>query len=128
MPIRSRPLGASVTRCRRRTICVPALRRGLLILGGAGSPLDNRINNETHIVARTPFLQFLKTLSSDVSLCEGRGISLAELNAERRAAPSRRQFVAGDRGDSGERGASDSGLCRPFPKPASPSSARESPG
>jgi monoamine oxidase len=46
-------------------------------------------------VARTPFLQFLRTLSSDLSLCEGGGISVAELNAERRAAPSRRQLIAG---------------------------------
>ena len=61
----------------------------------AGGPLDNSINKETAIVARTPLLQFLKTLSFDVSLCQARNISVAELMAERLAAPSRRQFVAG---------------------------------
>ena len=60
-----------------------------------GGPLDNRINKETAIVARTPLLQFLKILSSDVSLCQSRNISVAELMAERLAAPSRRQFVSG---------------------------------
>jgi monoamine oxidase len=60
-----------------------------------GGPLDSRINNETAIVARTPLLQFLKALSSDVGLCQTRNISVAELMAERLAAPSRRQFVAG---------------------------------
>ena len=59
-----------------------------------GSPLDNRINKETAIVARTPLLHFLKTLSSDVTRCQGRDISVSELLAERLAAPSRRQFVA----------------------------------
>jgi hypothetical protein len=61
----------------------------------ASSPLDNRISNETAIVARTPLLQFLKALSSDVRRCQGRDISVSELLAERLAAPSRRQFVAG---------------------------------
>ena len=42
-----------------------------------GSPLDNRINKETAIVARTPLLHFLKTLSSDVTRCQGRDISAA---------------------------------------------------
>jgi monoamine oxidase len=60
-----------------------------------GRPLDNRINNETDIVTRTPLLQFLKALSSDVSLCQARDISVSELLAERLAAPSRREFVAG---------------------------------
>ena len=46
-------------------------------------------------MARTPLLQFLKTLSSDVSLCQSRDISVAQLIAERQAAPSRRAFVAG---------------------------------
>src|SRR3984957_16133890 len=61
----------------------------------ASSPLDNRISNETTIVARTPLLQFLKALSSDVRLCRALDISVAELMAERLAAPSRRQFVSG---------------------------------
>ena len=64
-------------------------------LAVSGGPLDNSINKETDIVARTPLLQFLRTLSSDVSLCQGRDLSVAELMAERLAAPSRRQFVAG---------------------------------
>jgi monoamine oxidase len=67
----------------------------LEIAQGIGGPHDNSIKNETRIVARTPFLQFLQTLSSDVRLCEARDISVAELMAERLAAPSRRQFVAG---------------------------------
>jgi monoamine oxidase len=46
-------------------------------------------------VARTPLLQFLKTLSSDVRRCAGRDISAAGLIAGRPPAPSRRQFVAG---------------------------------
>jgi hypothetical protein len=45
-------------------------------------------------VARTPLLQFLKTLSSNVRFYEGRDIAIADMIAER-AAPSRRQFVAG---------------------------------
>ena len=45
-------------------------------------------------MARTPLLHFLKTLSSDVTRCQGRDISASELLAERLAAPSRRQFVA----------------------------------
>jgi monoamine oxidase len=61
----------------------------------ASSPLDNRISNEITIVARTPLLQFLKALSSDVRLCQALDISVAELMAERLAAPSRRQFVSG---------------------------------
>src|SRR6476619_2858198 len=40
-------------------------------------------------------MQFLKTLSLDASLCQARDISISELCAERLAAPSRRQFVAG---------------------------------
>ena len=46
-------------------------------------------------MARTPLLQFLKALSSDVSHCQARDISVGELMAERLAAPSRREFVAG---------------------------------
>jgi monoamine oxidase len=53
------------------------------------------VNKETNTMARTPLMQFLKTLSSDVDLCKIRGISVAELSAERLAALSRRQFVAG---------------------------------
>jgi monoamine oxidase len=59
-----------------------------------GQPSRQRINKETAIVARTPLLHFLKTLSSDVTRCQGRDISASELLAERLAAPSRRQFVA----------------------------------
>ncbi|HSU98639.1 MAG TPA: FAD-dependent oxidoreductase [Roseiarcus sp.] len=72
--------------------CRPASSR---LRRARAAPHDNSINNETRIVARTPFLQFLQTLSSDVRLCEARDISVAELIAERLAAPSRRQFVAG---------------------------------
>jgi hypothetical protein len=46
-------------------------------------------------MARTPLMQFLKALSSDVDRCQARHISVSELLAERLAAPSRRQFVAG---------------------------------
>jgi monoamine oxidase len=46
-------------------------------------------------VARTPLMQFLTALSSDVHSCKVRDISLSELWAERQAQPSRRQFVAG---------------------------------
>jgi monoamine oxidase len=40
-------------------------------------------------------MQFLKTLSSDISRCKVRDISIAELSAERRAALSRRELIAG---------------------------------
>jgi monoamine oxidase len=46
-------------------------------------------------VARTPLLQFLKALSSDVRHRQARDISVGELIAWRLAAPSRREFVAG---------------------------------
>ena len=46
-------------------------------------------------MARTPLMQFLKTLSSDIGLGNVRDIPVAELVAERLAALSRRQFVAG---------------------------------
>ena len=45
-------------------------------------------------MARTPLMQFLKTLSSDIRLGKVQDISVAGLSAERRAALSRREFVA----------------------------------
>src|ERR1700733_2504708 len=88
-----RRLGASVTHCQRNHP-LRFLPRGLVRLWSAGSSLASRINNET-TVARTPLLQFLRTLAYDVRHCEARDISVSELMAERLAAPSRRQFVAG---------------------------------
>jgi hypothetical protein len=58
-----------------------------------GGPLDNRMNNETLVVARTPFMQFLKALSSDVRLCQPRDMSVAVLTAEPPAASSRRKSL-----------------------------------
>jgi monoamine oxidase len=46
-------------------------------------------------MARTPLMQFLKALSSDVDRCQARDISVNELLAERLAAPSRREVVVG---------------------------------
>jgi monoamine oxidase len=47
-------------------------------------------------MARTPLMQFLKALSSDVDRCQARDISVSELLAERlAAAPSRREVVVG---------------------------------
>jgi monoamine oxidase len=62
---------------------------------GRGAFRDITINKETDTMARTPLMQFLKALSSDVHSCKVRDISLSELWAERQAQPSRRQFVAG---------------------------------
>src|ERR1700722_3052757 len=89
-----RPLGASVTHCLRNN----PLRFFRAAISGCGvgeQPSRQRLNNETDIVARTPLLQFLQTLSSDVRLCQALDISVAELMAGRLAASSRRQFVAG---------------------------------
>ena len=48
-------------------------------------------------MARTPLMQFFKTLSADINHCELRDLSIADVLAERKAALSRRQFVAGNR-------------------------------
>jgi monoamine oxidase len=46
-------------------------------------------------MARTPLMRFLKTLSADIAHCEVRDLSIADGLAERAAATSRREFVAG---------------------------------
>jgi hypothetical protein len=88
-----RRLWASVTHCHRNRP-LRFCRAAWSGRGVRGQPSRQRINKETAIVARTPLLHFLKTLSSDVTRCQGRDISASELLAERLAAPSRRQFVA----------------------------------
>src|SRR6516225_11613283 len=46
-------------------------------------------------MSRSPMMRLLRSLSADVQRCEARGVSAAEFLAERRVAPSRREFVAG---------------------------------
>ena len=110
-----RRLWASVTHCHRNR----PLRFCRAAWSGCGvlAALSIIASTTRSTVARTPLLQFLKALSSDVRHCQARDISVGELMAGRLAAPSRREFVAERRGDSDKRGASGSGPCCAFQSP-----------
>src|ERR1700722_4924619 len=110
-----RRLGASVTRCHRNR----PLQFCRAAWSGCGVPAALSIIASTtrSTVARTPLLQFLKALSSDVRHRQARDISVGGLIAWRLAAPSPRQRGPGDRSKA-------TSAARPEAALAAPSKAR----